>query len=140
MNRPENGSTDGVGYLIVQVTTANSAIPLEGAYVTISQSSELGGDVLYELRSGRDGKTPRIALPTVPRAESMSPGNVKPYATYDVATRLRGYRGDVSQRVPIFDGIISIHQANLVPISENQYPDAFSKDKENVYDTPDSAL
>ena len=75
----------GTGYLIVQVTTARGAIPLEGAKVDIrsyeaedTSAPETRGDVIASLTSGRDGNTPRVSLPTPPRAASESPGNIRP--------------------------------------------------------------
>ena len=50
----------GTGYLTVQVTTASSAIPLSGAQVTVSNQADRN-NVLYEVQSGRDGKTPTLA-------------------------------------------------------------------------------
>ena len=114
----------GNGFLVVQVTTANTAIPLGNAAVTIRDSES--GRVLYELRSGKDGRTERVGLPAPPRAESMRPAEQRPYALYNVEVRLDNYENAFYQNVPVFDGITAIQQANLVPVPENGYPSPFT--------------
>jgi hypothetical protein len=110
---------------VVQVTTANTAIPLSGAAVTV-RSSEDGGGILYELRSGKDGRTERVLLSAPPREQAMRPQNARPYALYNIEVKLSGYENAFYQNVPVFDGITAIQQANLVPIPENGYPDGFT--------------
>ena len=114
----------GTGFLVVQVTTANTAIPLANAAVTLRESE--GGRVLYELRSGIDGRTERVGLPTPPRAESMRPSAQRPYAMYNIEVKLENYENAFYQNVPVFDGITAIQQANLIPVPENGYPAPFT--------------
>ena len=67
MNLAENNNQlTGTGYLIVHVTTASGAIPLEGAQVGIreySPENTLNGDFVAALISGPDGNTELISLP-----------------------------------------------------------------------------
>ena len=121
-----NPNPSGTGFLVVQVTTANTAIPLANAAVTVRRSDDEGGAVLFELRSGNDGRTERIALPAPPRADSQRPSVARPYAMYNIEVRLPTYENAFYQNVPIFDGITAIQQANLVPVPENGYPGAFT--------------
>ncbi len=116
----------GTGYLIVQVTTARGAIPLEGAKVDIrsyepedTSAPETRGDVIASLTSGRDGNTPRVSLPTPPRAVSESPGNIRPYALYQAEVTLDGYFAQAYIGIPIFDGITAIQPAVIIPLPEN---------------------
>ena len=115
----------GNGFLVVQVTTASNAIPLENAAVTVRRTDGTEG-VLYELRSGRDGRTQRVALQAPPRGESQRPTNERPFATYNIEVRLDGYENAFYQNVPIFDGITAIQQVSLLPVPENGYPNAFT--------------
>ena len=128
----------GTGYLVVQVTTASSAIPLEGAAVTVAEGN--GGDVIFELRSAGDGKTPRVALPAPARANAQHPGDVPPFSTYNVTVSLKGYETSIFDRVPIFDGIIAIQQADLRPVPENGNTDALTRNTPNLFDNPPPAL
>ena len=117
---------EGVGFLVVQVTTANGAIPLQGAAVTVGQASGVP-NVLYELRSGADGRTERVALAAPPRAESQSFDNPRPpYAAYNIEVVLPQYESAIFENVPIFDGITAIQQANLVPLPEAGYGGSFT--------------
>lgn len=123
---PVTPELSGTGYLIVQVTTARGAIPLEGAQVTL-RSYEIGedadpatrGDVLATLTSGRDGNTARVPLPAPPRAASETPGNGRPYAMYQAEVTLSGYFTEAYTGIPIFDGITAIQPAVMIPLPED---------------------
>ena len=117
-------SGGGTGYLVIQVTTASNAIPLEGAQVTLRDA---GGRVLYELRSGRDGRTERVGLPAPSRNASARPSSTPPYALYHLEALLTGYDRAFYQNVPVFDGITAIQQIDLIPLPENGYPDGFTQ-------------
>ena len=118
---------EGTGFLVVQVTTANGAIPLEGAAVTVRTTGDDKQNVLFELRSGADGRTPRVPLQAPPRAESMSADNPRPpYQGYNIEVVLPQYESAVYNNVPIFDGITAIQQANLVPLPEAGYGGSFT--------------
>ena len=121
----------GSGGLVVQVTTASNAIPLEGASVTVRNED---GGVRYELRSGRDGRTARVALPAPPRTQSQRPFDGRPYAVYSIEVMLPGYENAFFVNVPVFDGITAIQQANLSPLPENGYPDGFTLNSGTVFE------
>jgi hypothetical protein len=120
----------GQGYLVIHVTTARGAIPLEGARVSIRDYSPEGslqrGDVIATLVSGSDGNTAIIPLTAPPRTQSQQPTATRPYATYNIEARLFGYEPAFYQNVPVFDGITAIQQVNLIPLPENGYPDGFT--------------
>lgn len=134
----------GTGYLIVRVTTARGAIPLENATVNIRTAlapseSQVDvspapdgtsapvptdkGNLIVAHRTDRDGLTPRTAL-TAPRiALSQSPGNANPYAVYDIDVALDGYLSRYFQNVPIFDTITSLQTVDLIPLPEGERPE-----------------
>ena len=114
---------DSTGYLIVKVSTARGAIPLEGASVIVRGGEQDSSGVLYSMRTDRDGQTERISLPTPPRSASESPGNIKPYATYGIDVFREGYVPLSFENVPIFPSIVSIQPAVMVPLPE-YYGDA----------------
>lgn len=104
------------GYLIVKVSTARGAIPLENASVNIRGSEQDASGILFSLRTNRDGQTEKIALPTPPKAESETPNpSVIPYALYNVDVFKEGYVPLFFQNVPIFPEITSIQGAVMVP-------------------------
>ena len=122
-------SNDDIGFLIVNVKTANGALPIEGANVTIyanemkNDDSFLSeSDVLYNLKSDKNGKTPKVALKTKSKDLSLSYGNSFPYLTYNVYVNKDGYYDSTYLSVPIFQGITSIQDADLIPLSEFASP------------------
>lgn len=116
----------GTGYLWVQVTTANTAIPLSGAFVSVSRNNAQN-ELLYTLRTGADGRTPRVALSAPPRKDSFTPSDIPPFSTYNIAVRAQGYGAANYDRVPIFDGITAFQQADLIPLPTNGSPDGFTQ-------------
>ena len=141
MNRETTLPRDmGTGFLVVQVTTANTAIPLAGAAVSVSGTENGRTDVLYELTTGNDGKTPRDALPAPVRADSQRPSSVPPFSTYKISVVLEGYEQAIYNEVPIFDGVVAMQQADLIPVPENRYPDGFTVKRPNLFETTPPAL
>ncbi|MBE6546872.1 MAG: hypothetical protein E7668_05485 [Ruminococcaceae bacterium] len=108
---------DSVGYLIVKVSTARGAIPLEGASVTIQGGDTANSGITYSLRTDRDGQTERIALPTPARSISQSPNSTVPYANYNIDVFREGYVPLRFQNVPVFPTVVSIQPAVMVPAS-----------------------
>lgn len=126
-------TTGGTGFLIVQVTTANSAIPLEGAAVTVQRAN---GEIVRVLRSRKDGRTERIPLDTPPRSGALSPDAGPAFTPYRVEVSLPEYGTTIYGNVPVFDGITAIQQANLTPLPENGYPDGFTTASPRALDAP----
>lgn len=135
----EQGDT-GEGKLIVHVTTARGSIPLEGAQVSVLRDSALEntppGEVIATLTSDRDGNTPILSLPAPPRAESLRPSNgAPPFATYHIAVRLEGYFDQDYIQVPIFDGIVAVQPADMIPLPENGRTDSRTPDGTRFFES-----
>ena len=124
----------GTGYLVVQVTTANTAIPLPGAAVRISRAEPDTFEILYDLVSGADGRTVRVPLSAPARSTSLSPNGGKAYAAYSIEVSSPGYTSAVYSQVPVFDGITAIQQANLTPLPEAGYTDDFTLNAPRPFD------
>lgn len=106
------------GTLIVTVFTANGALPVEGALVTVKGSSREDSGVISVVTTDRSGRTPRIALPAPPAAQSEKPGTEKPYATYNIDVDKDNFFPQSYINVPIFAGTTSIQPVNLIPYTE----------------------
>ena len=119
----------GTGYMIVRVTTARGAIPLEGAVVTVSdylgEDVKDRGNAIYTLTTNSSGLTDKFTLPAPPRALSLSPGNGKSYLTYNIAVTKDGYYQQNYINAPVFEGITSIQNADMIPLSDNGQTDRF---------------
>ena len=110
-----NITDTSVGYLIVKVSTARGAIPLEGATVNIRGNEEDSSGVIYSLLSGNDGRTPRVSLETPPKENSDHPGGASAYATYNIDVFKEGYVPLYFNSVPVFPSVISVQPAVMVP-------------------------
>lgn len=120
-------ATESGGYLQVQVTSANGAIPEEDALVLIFDYPEEGSgqlsNLLMTLRTDRSGQTPKVLLPAPPKSLSQTPGGEKPYSAYNIEVSKDGFYGVEGVGVPIFDGVTSIQKINLIPKSpDSAYP------------------
>ena len=127
------------GRLIVHVTTARGAIPIEGALVTVSKYEkgfeEIRADVIHATVSGRDGNTEPITLEAPPLSTSLSPGSPAPFSVYNLDVRLEGYRGQSYIALPIFAGITAIQPVDMIPLSENGIRDAQRPEEDRYYET-----
>ena len=124
-SEPLKQNEESIGYLVVRVSTARGAIPLEGASVTVRGTDSTNSDVVYSLTTNSDGATEKISLPTKNRELSTVPGNETPYSLYDVDVFLDGYADLFLHRIAIFGGITSIQPAVLIPLPDNRYTDSY---------------
>ena len=129
-------NNNGYGYMIVRVTTARGAIPIEGALVSVNNYEpefESGrGDVIAMYTSGASGLTERFALPSPPRSLSMSPGNGRSYETYNLSVTYPGYYQKNYVNVPVFEGITAIQSVDMIPLPDNGRTDRYTEE-DNVY-------
>lgn len=132
------------GYLVVHVTTARGAIPLEGATVSIraNEDTESGplSDILYATVSDRDGNTERITLSAPPRENSLSPGQVPPYSTYHLEVRREGYGMQSFVALPIFAGITAIQPVDMIPLAEDGISDPLRPADERFFESSPADL
>jgi hypothetical protein len=124
-----NKNSDGYGYMIVRVTTARGAIPLEGAVVTVSdylgeENADRGNAIVTD-KTNASGLTDRFMLPAPPKELSMSPGNGKSYMTYNITVTKDGYYQQNYINAPVFEGITAIQNADMIPLPENGQTDRF---------------
>ena len=109
-----------IGYLQVQVRTAQDAIPLDGAYVRVLDDE---GNILYRLVADESGDTQAVPLETLDRSFSQNPdfmGN--PFAVYGVIVEAEGFEPVSVTEIPIFDGETATLPVALVPMQEQQGP------------------
>ncbi len=108
---------DGTGTLTVQVYTANGALPVQGAKVTVSDE---GGATLYELYTDRSGRTNRIELCVPLAVNSQNEGNGgSTYGVFNIKVEKQGYYTEAFLNVAVFDGINSIQPVVMEPLGEN---------------------
>ena len=132
------------GFLVVHVTTARGAIPLEGAAVSIRANEDTENtpraDILYATVTNRDGNTERITLSAPPRENSMSPGQVPPYSTYHLEVRREGYGMQSFVALPIFSGITAIQPVDMIPLAEDGTSDPLRPADERFFESSPADL
>ena len=140
----EKGSQSGYGYMIVRVSTARGAIPLEDATVTVydygPEFADGRGDVIAVKTTNSSGMTDKFTLPAPPRSLSMSPGNGRSYSTYNVTVSKDGYNQQTYINVPVFEGITAIQNADLIPLAENGQTDRYDPRASIFFETENSQL
>ena len=119
---PKDQREREVGYLVVRVSTALGAIPLESATVNIRPSTQESSGVIYSLLSDSDGITPKVALPAPMRELSEHPGEEAAYSSWNVDVFKEGYIPVSFQNVPVYSSVVSVQPAVLVPMSERFAP------------------
>lgn len=128
-NRSQDAQS--IGYLIVRVSTARGAIPLENAAVSIRGSTPESSGVIYSLSTDSDGLTEKISLPAPPRSASQSPRDLAPYSLWNIDVFKDGYTPVSYQNVPVYSSIVSVQPAVMVPIAENFYSEPIFNESEN---------
>lgn len=120
-----------VGYLVVRVSTALGAIPLQNATVNIRSSAPDASGVIYTLMSDMDGITQKVELPAPPRELSEHPGEAVPFSSWNVDVFKEGYVPVSFQSIPVYSSIVSVQPAVLVPISERFYSEISYNESES---------
>lgn len=108
---------DSIGWISVNVRTAENASPVENASVVITSMNN--GNLIFEATGVTDesGQIKKIALPAPSASLSLDSENlIKPYSVYDISVYADGFFRERSVDVPVFAGITSIQQFNMVPL------------------------
>ncbi len=136
--------SNGYGYMIVRVTTARGAIPLENATVTIHNYDpglEKGrGDVIAVYTTNTSGLTERFSLPAPPRENSLAPGGGKSYESYGIGVSKSGYYTQHYVNVPVFEGITAIQNAELVALPDNGQTDGHNPEDDIFFESENPHL
>lgn len=109
-----------VGFLRVFVSTANGAIPIEGARVEVrtldDPETENRSELVASYHSDRDGNTERIELTTEPRYLSLTPDGKNPFRSYLITVFKEGYTSVTFAGVTVFEGITGYQEFQLIPL------------------------
>ena len=108
-----------VGYLIIKVSTASEAIPIENVTVLIQGNDADNQSIFFSETTNRDGITRKVTLPAPESILSHSPSPAeRPYSTYNIDVYKEGYYPQHYNNVPIFEGITAVQNARIIPIAE----------------------
>ena len=105
---------DESGYLQVRAFTADKALPVEGALVTVTTNE---GVLAASLLTDRDGMTDVITLKAAPSVPTDFEEITSPN-TCSVEVVKDGFLPFKSESVPIFSGLTNLVSAQLIPLPE----------------------
>ncbi len=113
------------GRLQAKVTTASGAVPVGGATVIIEREIDGKTYFVQQLVTDRSGNTPLSEpLATIAASESQTPNsNGKPYTVYQVRIKAKGFKDYLAEQVFVFDGQVSLVEAELLPQREFRQED-----------------
>ncbi len=115
-NLQQESLGDSTGYILVNVRTGNDAIPIEGASVIVNAVSNGRRLIIAAGITDISGTTMKLLTPAPDIKYSQSPDSeVRPYSLFDVTVTARGFFDARSVDVPVFSGITSIQNFNMVP-------------------------
>lgn len=111
----------GTGYLQVEVTTGDGAVPVAKAAVIVTQEIN-GQSYLVTMKlTDRSGATDVIPLPAPSASFSEAPDPAeRPFSEYNVTVYKKGFYTVPEVTVPIFDTVKSIQPVALIPLAENE--------------------
>lgn len=108
------------GTLIVQISSAFAAVPVEGATVAV-RIIEGGIPTIFSvMTTGESGKTPPLEIPAPDPALSLTPGSIKPYSVINIEAAADGYYGYAAVNVPIFAGQVALQRINMIPVPDSE--------------------
>lgn len=104
------------GKLQVIAAAGDGAFPVPGATVTVYRRHDGKEHLMYTLLTDDSGATPVISLPAPSAALSQEPGNVQPFAVYDIRILKNGFFRVLAEEVPVFAGITSRQGFRMIPL------------------------
>lgn len=112
-------NTPGKGFLILQVYTADQALPIEGAHILITRNANGGEELVKVMQTNRSGKTEPLALDAPPASNSLTPDGGTRFYNYNIRVDYPGFYTMENLNVPIFEGQTAIQPIGLIPLPAN---------------------
>ena len=120
--------------LLVRVTAADNAIPIEDALVVVART-ENGERTVEAIRlTDQNGLTEPIVLAAADPASTLTPNTTVTAVVHEVTVSAPDYRRVVLSGVPLYGGIPTELPVTMVPLPE------FAEPTDIVYDTPSPNL
>ena len=136
---PDNIEYTDTGWLQVQVSAANEAIPIESAIVLVLRKFKNVTNLIWNLQTDTSGNTERVELPA-PSAilsEQPEPTTVIPYGVYLVIASHPDYYTTLVNDVQIFAGQTALLPVSFIPLAEK---DVNPSAPNNEFDTKKHSL
>ena len=105
------------GYILVNVRTGDDSSAVEGAVVAVTAVVDGKRLILASGVTDASGVSPKFELPVPDIVHSQAPDpDERPYNLYDVSVSADGFFRARSVDVPVFSGITSVQNFNLIPL------------------------
>lgn len=127
------------GFLRFRTYTARNALPVPDARVTVTKV--IGGErhTFYDLTTDMSGQTKEVSLPAPSSSLSQTPDcSVQPYSLYDADITARGYDPVSIRNLPIFEGILSVQRAALIPAPERSSGEVITEKEPDLTEVSDA--
>ena len=113
----EEALGDCIGYILANVRAGDESSPVEGAAVSVTAIVDGQRMLIASALTDENGSTRKMEVPVPDAIHSQSPSpSVRPYSLYDVTVTADGYFNARSVDVPVFSGITSIQNFNMIPV------------------------
>lgn len=136
---PDNIEYTDTGWLQVQVSAANEAIPIESAIVLVLRKVNNATNLIWNLQTDTSGNSERVELPAPPEnlSEQPEPVTVIPYGVYLVIASHPDYYTTIVNDVQIFAGQTALLPISFIPLAEK---DVNPSAPNNEFDTEKHSL
>ncbi|WP_173385923.1 carboxypeptidase-like regulatory domain-containing protein [Ruminococcus flavefaciens] len=105
------------GYILVNVRTGDDSSAVAGAFISVTAIVDGKRLVLASGVTDESGVSPKFSLPVPDREYSQEPSpEERPYNLFDVSVSAEGFFRARSVDVPVFSGITSVQNFNLIPL------------------------
>jgi hypothetical protein len=105
------------GYILVNVRTGDDTSAVAGAVVAVTAVVDGKRLVLASGVTDESGTSPKFTLPVPDIVHSQSPSpDERPYNLFDITVTAEGFFKARSVDVPVFSGITSVQNFNLIPV------------------------
>lgn len=113
----EESLGSSVGYILVNVRTGDESAAIEGATVMVTAVVDGERLILASGLTNENGTTQKFSLPVPDLVHSQSPSpSRRPYNLFDVSVTAEGFFNARSVDVPVFSGITSVQNFNMIPV------------------------
>lgn len=117
----DENTKQSYGYLALNVTSADGAIPIPDATVAVRLIEGGVPRIIAVLLTDESGQTPEIIIATPPVDLSLDPSpDERPYSLVDIEVTAYGYYSSANINVPIFPGTKSVQNVNMIALPEDE--------------------
>ncbi|MBR0511536.1 MAG: carboxypeptidase regulatory-like domain-containing protein [Ruminococcus sp.] len=105
------------GYILVNVRTGDDSSAVSGAVVAVTAVVDGKRLILASGVTDESGVSPKFELPVPDLVHSQAPQpDERPYNLFDVSVSAEGFFRARSVDVPVFSGITSVQNFNIIPV------------------------